>query len=167
MVNFMCQLGWITGAQIAGKTLSLDGMVRMFPMTLTFESVNWVKEIPSLTWRCEARPACWGPEEGWICPLSLSPCIYIYHWFCFFGGAWLVHTFRLNMFILRFSCEMLNLNSNLHMVYTESCVPDGIYMFEFEFDDKFSKLPYFSIRIKVLHGQHSRASMLKYPKPKL
>lgn len=40
MVNFMCQLGWITGAQIAGKTLSLDGMVRMFPMTLTFESVN-------------------------------------------------------------------------------------------------------------------------------
>lgn len=40
MVNFMCQLGWITGAQIAGKTLSLDGMVRMFPMRLTFESVN-------------------------------------------------------------------------------------------------------------------------------
>ena len=43
MVNFMCQLDWVSDAQIAGKTLFLSVSVRMFQERLAFESTDWIK----------------------------------------------------------------------------------------------------------------------------
>lgn len=61
-VDFMCEIDWVIQVWVFALTLLLGVSVKMFQMRLTFELVDWVRQI-ALSSLGGHRPICRGSEQ--------------------------------------------------------------------------------------------------------